>query len=165
MVHPPPSHFWDYIIWLINLSENVNENWRYFIQCCLHQLMDDNLVICATTFLFFATIKNIFCQLYKATYTTHGIITNINWNITNLIYLSMGLRFAIPWVFLVIFYGSSLLSSAWKKINISNMFIEYMNAMGLAIVLITILNIFLNITINVPMPSMKKIQNFCIVFI
>ncbi len=77
----------------------------------------------------------------------------------------MGLRFGIPWVFLVIFYGSSLLSSAWKKINISNMFIEYMNAMGLAIVLITILNIFLNITINVPMPSMKKIQNFFIVFV
>ncbi len=45
------------------------------------------------------------------------------------------------------------------------MFIEYMNAMALAIVFITILNIFLNITINVPMPSMKKIQIFFIVFV
>lgn len=67
--------------------------------------MDDNLIIFCKYIIFFVTIKNILFQLYKVAYNTHGITKDINWNITNLIYLSMGFKFGIPWILLAIFYG------------------------------------------------------------
>jgi hypothetical protein len=78
------------------------KNWHVSSSICIHQLMNDNLVIFASTLTFFATIKNLFFQLYKVAYTIHGSTKNINWNIINLIYLSMGLTFCTSWVFFAI---------------------------------------------------------------